>query len=656
MQCPVQERQVCLLAALVLIALEGAGGQIELAQHVTEASGNPLLALELAPQGAHRHVRQERQIGGEAGKLLVVALGLILVRRGGEAGAGEAQPEAAHQVADGKAHVAEHRLVEVLESLLLVRVAGGQHLGQHVGVAADGPLTVDDHAAGQDVGSLDGDRDGGALIAAGQVVVRTHADGLAAVDVHGVDDALLGTVGEVVLDDGGDDRGFLAEIDAGHRQLGGGAHDVGVAAQTGQRLFNPFHLADGQLELATDAAVGAGGQGQHLDAAGAVGGQGDAATDGETLHQHAPALAGHGRAADDEVERHEHLVATGRTVLERHVEGEVTTTDLDPVDVGGDEGAGDAEILFVTQQVIRVAQLEGQPQDGGDGGKRDIALVPGEAHAEHLFPFPLPFANDAEVGDGARIRSRFRAGQGETGDLLADGQAGQIVVFLLLGAVVLQQLTRAEGVGHADGGGEHGAGATQLLQHAGLGVGGELQAAVLLLDDHGEELVVLQVLPHLGGEIGALVGHFPVVDHAAHLFYRPVHEGLLLGAEGADRNGVQLLPVRVAGKEVGLPPGGARFDGFLLGAGHLRHDGLVDLEQRPGQLVAAKLHQVEGDGEHREQYPHQQGHVAIEGAGDQGGGRGKRGGEQGRPAVCHGADHQDHPEQSEGRRHFSLLA
>ena len=140
--------------------------------------------------------------------------------------------------------------------------------------------------------------------------------------------------------------------------------------------------------------------------------------------------------------------------------------------------------------------------------------------------------------------------------------------------------------------------------------------------------MVLQVLPHLGREIGPLVGHFPVVDHAAHLFNRAIHEGLLFGGEGAHWNGVQLLPVRIAGKQIRFPPGGARLDGFLLGAGHLRHDGLVDLEQGFGQLVATKLHQVERDGDHREQHPHQQGHMAVEGAGGQGGGRGKRGGEQ----------------------------
>ena len=75
---------------------------------------------------------RKAKVGGEARELLIVALGLILVGRGGEAGTGQPQPEAAHQVADGKAHVAEHRLVEIFQRLLFVGVAGGQHLRQHV--------------------------------------------------------------------------------------------------------------------------------------------------------------------------------------------------------------------------------------------------------------------------------------------------------------------------------------------------------------------------------------------------------------------------------------------------------------------------------------------------------------------------------------------
>ena len=249
--------------------------------------------------------------------------------------------------------------------------------------------------------------------------------------------------------------------------------------------------------------------------------------------------------------------------------------------------------------MFRVTQFEGQTQHGGDGGQGDVALVPGEAHTEHLFAFPLALADDAEIGDGTGVRTRFRAGQGEAGDLFADCQTGQVVVFLGLSAIVLQQFARAERVGHADGGGEHGAGASQFLQHTGLGIGRELEAAIFLLDDHGEELVVLQVLPYLGGEIGALVGHFPVVHHAAHFLDRTIHKGLLFGREGTYRDGVQLFPVRIAREQIGFPPGGARFDRLFFGAGHFRHDRFVDLEQRLGQLVAAKFHHVERDGDHR---------------------------------------------------------
>ena len=80
--------------------------------------------------------------------------------------------------------------------------------------------------------------------------------------------------------------------------------------------------------------------------------------------------------------------------------------------MGRNEGAGDAELFFLTQQVVRVTQLEGEAEYGGDGSQGNVALVPGQAHAEHLFPFPLAFADDAEVGNRARIRTRFRAGQG----------------------------------------------------------------------------------------------------------------------------------------------------------------------------------------------------------------------------------------------------
>ncbi len=135
------------------------------------------------------------------------------------------------------------------------------------------------------------------------------------------------------------------------------------------------------------------------------------------------------------------VLALGRSVLERHVEGEVTAAYLDALDVGGDQGTGDAKLLFLTQQVIRVAQLEGQAQHSRDRGQGDVTLVPGQAHAEHLFPFPFALADDAEVGNGAASEPAsglVRAKQGSP-CRLPDG-AG--VVLLLVSAVVLQQLAR----------------------------------------------------------------------------------------------------------------------------------------------------------------------------------------------------------------------
>jgi len=88
------------------------------------------------------------------------------------------------------------------------------------------------------------------------------------------------------------------------------------------------------------------------------------------------------------------------------------------------------------------------------------------------------------------------------------------------------------------------------------------------------------------------VGHFPVAHHAAHFLDRTIHKGLFFGREGADRDGVQLFPVRVAGEQIGFPPGGTCFNRLFFGAGHLRHDRLVDLEQRLGYLIAAKIHQI----------------------------------------------------------------
>ena len=96
-------------------------------------------------------------------------------------------------------------------------------------------------------------------------------------------------------------------------------------------------------------------------------------------------------------------------------------------------------------------QFERRAQYGGDRRQRDVALVPGQAHAQHLLALPVAHAHGADVRNGTGIGARFRAGQREARDLVAARRARQVVVFLFFGAVVLQQFARAEGVRHADG-------------------------------------------------------------------------------------------------------------------------------------------------------------------------------------------------------------
>ena len=54
-------------------------------------------------------------------------------------------------------------------------------------------------------------------------------------------------------------EGFSPRVERHHRQAARRVHDVGVAADAGERLFDAFELADRRLELRADARVGAGG-------------------------------------------------------------------------------------------------------------------------------------------------------------------------------------------------------------------------------------------------------------------------------------------------------------------------------------------------------------------------------------------------------------
>ena len=88
---------------------------------------------------------------------------------------------------------------------------------------------------------------------------------------------------------------------------------------------------------------------------------------------------------------------------------------------------------FVAEQVIGIVEPESEAEQRRDRPERDVALLPGEADAEHvLAPLPLAARDDAEIGNAARVRARFGARQREARHLEAFREARQVVVLLLV--------------------------------------------------------------------------------------------------------------------------------------------------------------------------------------------------------------------------------
>ena len=474
-------------------------------------------------------------------------------------------------------------------------------------MAADRALAEQDQAAGEDVGAFDGDADRDLLVGAAEEVLRAEADALAADHVHAVVHRLAGALGDVVLDDRRHHRGLLAEVDraGGHHARGVG--QIGVRADAGECFLHALEAADRGLELVAHAGIGADGTRDHLLHAGVGAGQRDTAPGGQALHQHAPALAGHLRPADDELERHEHVLAAHRAVHPHRVEREVAAADVDARVVMRDQRAGDAEHLLTAEQALRVIQVEGQPEHGANRRERDVALVEIDAHAEHFLAVPLTLADHAGVGNGGGVGARPRAGERKGRDLLAGGQARQVVLLLLGRAVVQQQLGRAERVGHHHGDRGGGGARRQLGDHLGVRIGREALAAVLLGNDHAEETLGLDVLPDLGGHV-AVLGAFPVAREAAELVGLVVEEGLLLGGELGPRVGLQLFPVGIAGEELAFPPNGAGLERVLFGLRHRGQRRAEGLEDRRGDPAAAQRIAQEhphraAEYQHRQQRP-----------------------------------------------------
>ena len=100
--------------------------------------------------------------------------------------------------------------------------------------------------------------------------------------------------------------------------------------------------------------------------------------------------------------------------------------------------------------MLGVIELEREAEHRGDRRERDVALVPVQANADDLLALPRAFADDPVVDECGRVGADARRREREARHFFAAREAGQPTLLLLLGAVVQQELGRAERVRHAD--------------------------------------------------------------------------------------------------------------------------------------------------------------------------------------------------------------
>ena len=520
------------------------------------------------------------------------------------------------------ADVAVEDVVEIGERGVAIRVVGGLDFVEHVGMTADRALAVDHHAAREDVGAFDGDVDRRGLEAACHRIAGPEHDGLAGVDIHRILGDVLGHGGDVIFGDRGGHGRFFAQIDRVRCKPAHGFAGIGLAADPCEGFLNALERADGDIELTAHDRIGAGQARVGDRIAGRAGRQRDGTADRQALHEHPPALADHVRAADDGVERHEHVGTPGRAVLERRAGGEMPAPAMHAGGVGGNQCTGHPEFGLAAEQSVRVVHLEGEPEHGRYRRERDIAFLPGEFHAQDLFAVPFALADDAPVGNRARVGARMGAGQAETGDFVAHRESRQVVVFLRFGAVVHQQFGRPQRVGHCDDRPDGAAGrtATDLGQHAGMRIRREFQPAIALGDDHAPETVFLDELPGLGRKIGVFVRDLPFVAQVQQLLDRAVEKRLFFCGKFGRGQALEPTPVRRAGEHLAFPPDGAGIQRGAFGGRERRQYLAKDIEHRTRDVGPAYCGHVERN---RDGEKHQPEHEASgpAGAGERAGGQ-----------------------------------
>ena len=306
------------------------------------------------------------------------------------------------------------------------------------GMAADRALAEDDQAAGQDVGALDGDRDRhlhvrarrGSSTAPCRCPCRRRCPCASLT-------TCARALGEVQLGDAGQHRGLLAQVDRGRGQRARGVHHVEVAAHARQRFLDALELADRRLELRAHARVAAGRRARRASPCRspttAARCRGPAARHSISIRQPRPSIGW--PPMTQSIGMNTSLPQFGpfwNTALSGMWRRPMSTPGCD---VGISAQVMPRSSLSPTQ-VVGVVGAEREAEQRRDRTQRDVALVPGDAQAEHALAFVLAPADDAVVGDRRRVGAGVRVGQREARDLEALGEARQVVALLLVGAVV----------------------------------------------------------------------------------------------------------------------------------------------------------------------------------------------------------------------------
>ena len=91
------------------------------------------------------------------------------------------------------------------------------------------------------------------------------------------------------------------------------------------------------------------------------------------------------------------------------------------------------------------------------------------------------------------------------------------------------------------------------------------------------------------------MGDFPLAEHPAEFFRRPIDERLLFRRQFEIRDVQQLPPVRIAGKQFALPSDRAGFHGVFFRVGQLGQHFPVLLQERAADVFLADHGHIEGD-------------------------------------------------------------